>query len=45
MLVDALEALYAAAEIVFITPRSAVRSRPPLPISPVFSIVTAEKEI
>src|SRR6266478_5674767 len=32
MLVITLEALYAAAELVFITPRSAVRSCPPLPI-------------
>src|SRR5712692_8637908 len=32
MLVFRLEALYAAADLVFITPRSAVRSRPPLPI-------------
>src|SRR5258707_5241291 len=31
MLVVRLEALYAAAEIVCITPRSAVRVRPPLP--------------
>src|SRR6266403_2935636 len=35
MLVFRLEALYAAADLVFITPRSAVRSRPPLPIKSV----------
>ena len=33
------KALYAAAELVFITPRSAVRSRPPLPM---FSISYGE---